>query len=72
VINPIQFILAWFGYVKIPIEVVQISMAQERAFQIIIDKFESNGHKLIGYRKALEAQKSMTAFLRSGRLISTT
>lgn len=69
VISPIQFLFGWFGYAKIPMEVVQLSMCQEEAFRIIIKRLEENGCVAKGCRKALEAQRSITAFLRSGRVL---
>jgi hypothetical protein len=62
--------MAFLGYVKIPREAVMLSIAQEEAFKTIIKAVESKGIKSVAYRKALEAQKAFTMFLRSGRLIT--
>ena len=70
IINPIRFIMAEFGYVKIPREAVQLSMAQEEAFKLVIKAIESTGHESPAFRKALGAQRALTYFLRSGRLIT--
>lgn len=69
-INHVHLFLAYFGYVKIPLEAVQLSMRQEEAFRILINALDETGHDCPNYRKALEGQKTLTAFLRSGRAIS--
>jgi len=69
-ISPLQFILGWFGYVKIPIQAVQLSMGQEEAIKLIIKAIEKNGIQSNGWKKALEAQQALTKFLRSGRLLA--
>ena len=53
-----RFILAFFGYVKVPKEAIQLSMILEE------------GWKKLSMAKAYESQKALTWFLRSGRLIS--
>ncbi len=68
--SPIQLVMSYFGYVKIPVQVVQLSMAQEEAFKKIVTTIESTGHEAVAYRKVLAAQQALTAFLRSGRLIT--
>jgi hypothetical protein len=68
--TPFSYIMSYFGYVKIPLEAIQLSMAQEDAFKKIVEAIEKNGHKAVAYRKVLEAQRAMTRFLRSGRLVT--
>ena len=72
----IRTILAFFGYIKIPIEVVQISMLLEDDFKDLIDLFLDIGEDAPTYKKLAvhlksrkRAMEAMTAFLRSGRLL---
>ena len=69
-LSPVKVILSYFGYVKIPLAAVQLSIAQEEAFKIIVKHLEQDGVPCVGVRKALEGQRALTAFLRSG-MIST-
>jgi len=64
----IKHIMALFGYVKIPLQVVQISIMQEEILKEIIDCLSSEKDRL-EFSKRLEAQKAMTNFLRTGRLL---
>ena len=69
-VTPLQFILSLCGYTKIPREIVELSMLQEDAFRIIIRKLEKAGYECCGYKKSLEGQRTITAFLRSGKLLA--
>ena len=74
----IQTILGFCGYVKIPTAVVQLSLLQEDNIKIIrelIKKNTSNHTDEDVIRntfldEVLEGQKSLTQFLRSGRLLN--
>ena len=65
-INPVQFILGWFGYCKIPLEVVQLSIEQENFFRQMISILEYPQSKEL-FSKYLTGQEALTKFLRSGR-----
>ena len=67
-INPVQFILGFFGYVKVPLQVVRLSIHQEKILQEIADCITSEEDKaeMLKYAKA---QNMLTKFLRSGRLL---
>lgn len=73
----IEIILAFFGYVKVPIQAVQLCMCLEDDFKDLIDLFMDIGEDAPTYKelaKQLKVRKrgmeAMTAFLRSGRLLS--
>ena len=72
----LQTILAFFGYIKVPIEAVQMSMCLEDDFKDIIDLFMDIGEDAPTYKELAKhlkqrkrAMETMTAFLRSGRLL---
>lgn len=62
----IKFILGVLGYSKIPLEVVQLSIAQEAFIQKMLEHEQSEKGKDY-LEKHLEGQKTLTSFLRSGR-----
>ena len=73
----INTILAYFGYVKVPKEAVQMSMCFEDDFKDLIDLFLDIGEDAPSYKKLAEHLKArkrgmevMTEFLRSGRLLT--
>jgi hypothetical protein len=77
----LQIILGLFGYVKVPKETIQLSILLETEIErkITVNKrMIENGDSYSGLYKdmnkdlqlKLDAQKSLTHFLRSGRLIS--
>ena len=75
-ISPIQYILAFFGYVKIPKAVVVLSIMQENTIESIayMMEIESKDERLTGDKirileRLLVGQKTLTKFLRSGRLL---
>lgn len=59
--------LKFFGYIKIPKEAVRLSMDQESFIETQVELTDKERLKQI-YTKQLEGQKTLTAFLRSGRL----
>jgi len=63
----IQIVLGFFGYIKIPREAVQLSIAQEVFFEVLL-KQEPDGKDII--ERYLRGQKTLTQFLRSGRLLT--
>jgi hypothetical protein len=63
-----RLILAFFGYVKIPLEVVQLSIQQEKILQEIADCITDTGDR-VTFLRHLAAQKTLTKFFRSGRLL---
>lgn len=67
-ISPVQLLLGRFGYVKIPLEVVRLSMNLE-AFLKTINNYAEDEHGLDPFRKQIEAQHSLTEFLRAGRAL---
>jgi hypothetical protein len=66
--NPIQFILGFSGYVKIPLEVVQLSIQQEKILQEITDCITDEKDRAV-FQTHVKAQKVLTKFFRSGRLL---
>ena len=62
----IKYILNFFGYIKIPVEVVQLSIEQEVFFERIIEYIPET--KEI-FELHLKGQKTLTQFLKSGRLL---
>lgn len=64
----IRFILGWFGYVKIPLAVVQLSIEQELFFRTML-KNKSHPTEKKDLLRYLKGQKTLTAFLRSGKLL---
>lgn len=65
----IQTILGFCGYVKIPIEAVQLSIAQEE-FLSRCAKLETDAKGKEYFEGHLKGQKMLTGFLRSGRLLA--
>ena len=61
----IHTILAFFGYVKIPKEAVQLSMKVEDGYHTILGWFPENKEVILLHKSA----KTITEFLRSGRLL---
>ena len=73
----VRTILAFFGYVKVPKEAVQMSMLLEDDFKDLIELFLDIGEDAPSYKEVAEhlrqrkrAMEVMTEFLRSGRLLS--
>ena len=62
----IRTILAFFGYMKVPVEAVQLSELVT-SFIREAEKKSGQAEKLLPY---FEASKTITKFLRSGRLLS--
>lgn len=62
----VRTIMALFGYVKIPKEVVALSMLQEN-FLIKCSEAEQDERGVEYFKKAIDAQFALTDFLRSGR-----
>lgn len=60
-----QTIMAFFGYVKIPKEAVELSMKLEREWKWLAER---TGNAAANAR--LMAQETLTEFLRSGKLLS--
>ena len=65
----IRRILALFGYVRIPLEVVQFSLAQEVYFEKLLQKAEPDSAIFRSLQMRLKGQKVLTSFLRSGRML---
>lgn len=65
----IKTILAFFGYVKIPTAAVQLSTMQEYYLSKCV-KHESDPRGKALFNTLLNTQKTLTGFLRSGKLIS--
>ena len=65
----IRTVLAFFGYVKIPTEAVQISIVQEDFIKLVCKYLKTEETKKVGH-KHLELQKTLTQFLRSGALLN--
>jgi len=65
----LQTIMAFFGYVKVPKAVVTLSIAQE-LFLSKCHELESSQKGKECFARFLEGQKTITSFLRSGKLIS--
>jgi hypothetical protein len=61
-----QVFMAAFGYVKIPKEAIELAQELETGYRYITDKFPS----VPQFQAAYEISKTLTNFLRSGRLIS--
>ena len=61
-----KLILAFFGYTKIPLELIQLSITNELIFEIMVESSEMEEIK-DKLEQALEGQKTLTKFLRSGR-----
>ena len=72
----IQTFMAFFGYVKVPLPVIHLCLAQEDFFVMCISELQSQKSLLgidnLGAEKLfidrLAYQKALTKFLRSGRL----
>ena len=62
----IKAILGFLGYSKIPIEAVQLSMINEHAWSVMVEKYPDAPET----RKLYEGAKAMTEFLRSGKVLN--
>lgn len=62
----IRFILAWFGYVKVPKEAIQLSMMLEDGWRVVLKHIPDN---IESAPKLLKINQTLTKFLRSGRLL---
>ena len=63
----IRTIMSFFGYVKIPKAVIQLSLRIQGTLEMIEEGMTSPlNKKFIG--QLVEEQKTLTSFLRSGRL----
>jgi len=62
----IRTILAFCGYVKVPREAIRLSMEIEEGYKRLHNLVPENESAALLYK----GSKTMTAFLRSGRLIS--
>ena len=74
----LRFVLGLWGYVKIPVATVQLSMWQEDCFSDVIKSLEKEYEEvpdlillesIKNWKKHLDAQRMLTEFLRSGRQI---
>lgn len=66
-----QTILGLFGYVKIPLAAVQLSVAQEAYFEGAYRNIPEEYPKQKAYFKQyVDAQHAITEFLRSGRKLN--
>lgn len=72
----LRTILAFFGYVKVPVEAVQMSMCLEDDFKNMITICSLEGEKNSDFKKLagcleirIKAIQILTEFLRSGRLL---
>jgi len=63
-------ILAFFGYIKIPLAAVQLSIMQERFLEKMIEHESSEIGKQY-LQKFLVGQQVLTKFLRSGKLLNS-
>jgi hypothetical protein len=68
-ISPMQFIFGWFGYVKVSKAVVQLSMKQEDSIKDVIPLI-TNPDTKEWLETLLKAQRTITNFLRSGKLLA--
>ena len=59
----IRTILGFLGYSKIPTAAVQLSMINERAWSVMVEKHPESEE----VKKLYEVAKAITEFLRSGR-----
>jgi len=59
----IKIIMAFFGYVKIPLEAVQLSVEVEHRMQVLVNEFPESRH----LADMLEGIKPLTEYLRSCR-----
>ena len=67
----IRTILAYFGYVKIPKEAILLSMSIEDLIVAVAKQGKCSSPEAEAYiSMRVEAAKTITNFLRSGRLIS--
>lgn len=58
-------LLAFFGYMKVPKEAIQLSMLVEEGYRRISKKLPNSE-----FSKLYESAKTITKFLRSGRLLT--
>ena len=59
----IRTILGFLGYSKIPTAAVQLSMVNEHAWSVMVEKYPESEE----VEKLYEGAKTLTEFLRSGR-----
>ena len=64
-----QTIMAFFGYAKIPVAAIHLSLKQEQFLSKCRD-LETDPKGRVYFDRHLEGQKTITSFLRSGKLIS--
>jgi hypothetical protein len=62
----IPFILGWFGYLKIPKELVLLSTAQEHYFRNMVNLAKEEKIKKL-MQEYLDGQETITDFLRGRR-----
>ncbi|MFA6213526.1 MAG: hypothetical protein WC714_29080 [Candidatus Obscuribacterales bacterium] len=65
----IQAIMAFFGYVKIPIPVIHLSILQEE-FLDRCATYTTEAELKALFTEHLKGQQTLTKFLRSGKLIT--
>ena len=65
---PIDFIFGWFGYVRIPKELVQLSIMQEDLLKRIIGRSNKAPLREM-FDPYIKGQQAITHFLRSGRML---
>jgi len=65
-ISPLQFILGCFGYAKIPLSVIQLSIRQEDMIKPILSAMRGREAESL-FADMLKAQQTITSFLRSCR-----
>jgi len=68
----IRTILGFFGYCKIPKAAVMLSMSSEDILEALLkqcNEGKANSRTTVLVRLALDGQKALTQFLRSGKLL---
>lgn len=66
----INRVLGFFGYVKIPLALVQLSIEQEAFLKTLIRVFDNTPGIKGTFKVYLNNQRAMTEFLRTGRLLT--
>ena len=65
------YILAYFGYVKVPKEAIRICMLLEDDFKDLINLMTQIRPEFVDHLKVrYKAMKTLTNFLRSGKLLN--
>lgn len=64
-----RFILGFFGYCKIPIDAIQLSIQQEDFLKDLQKMYKDKQHGDELFQHHLSIQRAITGFLRSGRLL---